>query len=39
MLNFIFKQKHKIKGDITEINLTNEKIGNKGLEILSLICH
>ena len=37
MENYIFKQKHKIKGDETEIDLTNEKIGDKGLEILSLI--
>ena len=37
MENYIFKQKHKIKGDETEIDLTNEKIGDDGLKILSLI--
>ena len=37
MENYIFKQKHKIKGNETEVDLTNEKIGDKGLETLSLI--
>ena len=37
MESYIFKQKYKIKGDETEIDLTNEKIGDNGLEILSTI--
>ena len=37
MENYIFKQKYKIKEDETEIDLTNEKIGDSGLQILSLI--
>ena len=37
MESYIFKQKYKIKGSEDEIDLTNEKIGDKGLEILSLI--
>ena len=37
MESYIFKQKYKIKGNETEIDLTNEKIGDNGLEILSLI--
>ena len=37
MESYIFKQKYKIKGSEAEIDLTNEKIGDNGLEILSLI--
>ena len=37
MESYIFKQKYKIKGSEDEIDLTNEKIGDNGLEILSLI--
>jgi len=37
MESYIFKQKYKIKGSETEIDLTNEKIGDNGLEMLSLI--
>ena len=37
MESYIFKQKYKIKGDETEIDLTNEKIGDSGLEVLSTI--
>ena len=37
MENYIFKQKYKIKGNETEIDLTNEKIGDTGFETLSLI--
>ena len=37
MENYIFKQKHMLKGDETEVDLTNEKIGDSGLETLSLI--
>ena len=37
MENYIFKQKHMIKGNETEVDLTNEKIGDNGLETLSLI--
>ena len=37
MESYLFKQKYKIKGYETEIDLTNEKIGDNGLEILSLI--
>jgi len=34
---FIFKQKYKIKETDSEIDLTNKKLGDKGLEELSLI--
>ena len=37
MESYIFKQKYKIKGSEDEIDLTNEKIGDNGLEILSII--
>jgi hypothetical protein len=37
MESYTFKQKYKIKGSEAEIDLTNEKIGDNGLEILSLI--
>ena len=34
---FIFKQKYKIKENDSELDLTNKKIGDKGLEALSQI--
>ena len=34
---FIFKQKYKIKETDSELDLTNKKLGDKGLEELSLI--
>jgi len=37
MESCMFKQKYKIKESEAKIDLTNKKIGDKGLEILSLI--